>query len=700
MAEAHKQLILVVDDKEINRLMLKAMLSSDYNVVEATNGKEALAQLDQYGETINAVLLDLIMPVMDGHQFLQALKFTPYAEVPVVVLTGANDPEVEENALKDGASDFITKPYQPTVLKRRLQNAIDHSALETLHVIKHMAEHDSLTDLYNRNFFFLETQKMLMTNPDIRFSFIRFDIEHFHNLNSYWGDEEGDKFLKFIASGFERVEHYFSKITFGRITADVFCMCIPTAECDEEKILNSILTQINNYDSKIFIKPVLGIYEIEDNTTSVEKIYTRASNASRMCKRIHSQYICHFDEKMSIAEADEESIAHEMKEALETHQFVAYYQPKYSLKTDRMYGAEALVRWNHPTKGMISPGRFIPIFERNGFIKDLDLYMWNTVAAQIRTWIDAGYDPTPISVNISRVSINNPDIVQVLADIVKKNNIPASLLNLEITESAYMDNPEIMTDIVNDFKANGFTVMMDDFGSGYSSLNTLKNIPVDVLKIDMKFIEGADKEGKGRIILSSVIRMAGWLGMPVIVEGVEEEYQSNFLRSMGCGYIQGYYYAKPMPVSEYEKILQHQVKGIVEPFEEVKVKDSASMLWTQDSKIQAIFDQVHFPSGVCIEDHGRINPLLVNSAYLEKYGYGSSIIDPEIKVSLVKEKAQMDVLYQMLDDSFTQKLAQVYSEMKTNDQGEPVRVSALIDYLFSINNQRVYFFEVIEHKNQ
>lgn len=698
MAAPHKQLILVVDDKEINRLMLKAMLSNVYDVVEADNGKQAFDQLEKYGDAIKAILLDLIMPVMDGHEFLMEIKNTPYRDVPVIVLTGANDPEIEESALKDGASDFITKPYQPTVLRTRLQNAIDHSSLATLHLITHMAEHDALTDLYNRNYFFLETHKMLMTNMDTRFTFIRLDIEHFRNLNSYWGDEGGDAFLKFLAGGFNDIEKYFSHVTYGRITADIFCLCVPTDEYKEEKLLNAVVKQINNYDRRTFIKPVLGVYDILDNSTPVEKIYTRASNASQMCKRIHSQYVAHFDEKLAVLEADEEAIVSDMNEALDTHQFVAYYQPKYSLKTERMYGAEALVRWIHPTKGIISPGRFIPVFEKNGFIKELDTYMWNTVAHQIREWMDAGYEPTPISVNISRVSLNNPNIVNVIDEIVKKNHISPSLLNLEITESAYMDNPEIMTDIVNDFKIHGFTVMMDDFGSGYSSLNTLKNIPVDILKIDMKFIEGDDREGKGRIILSSVIRMAGWLGMPVIVEGVEEEYQSNFLRSMGCGYIQGFYYAKPMPVKEYEKILKNQINGIVEPFEEYKAKESADIMWVQNPKIQAIFDEIHFPAGVCTEDEGKIYPLLVNRAHVERFGYGTSIIDPESHESLVKNEKDMQALQKMLKDSFTKQDSVVRVKKADPSAGIAIDSTVLVDYLFSINNQKVYFFEVVEVK--
>jgi len=257
--------------------------------------------------------------------------------------------------------------------------------------------------------------------------------------------------------------------------------------------------------------------------------------------------------------------------------------------------------------------------------------------------------------------LNNSNIVNVIDKIVKKNHISPSLLNLEITESAYMDNPEIMTDIVNDFKLHGFTVMMDDFGNGYSSLNTLKNSPVDVLKIDSKFIEGDDCEGKGRIILSSVIRMAGWLGMPVIAEGVEEEYQVNFLRSIGCSYVQGYYYAKPMPANDYEEMLKNQVNGIVEPFEEYKAKESADIMWVQSPKIQEVFDQIHFPAGVCTEDEGKVYPLLVNRAHVDRFGSGTNIINPEAPESIVKNAKDMAILQQMLEDSFTEKNLQSVS---------------------------------------
>lgn len=167
---------------------------------------------------------------------------------------------------------------------------------------------------------------------------------------------------------------------------------------------------------------------------------------------------------------------------------------------------------------------------------------------------------------------------------------------------------------------------------------------------------------------------------------------------MGCGYIQGYYYAKPMPVPEYEKIIRNQVKGIPEPFEEVKVKEDAAVLWTQDAKIQAIFDQVHFPSGVCTEDHGKIYPLLVNNAYIAKYGYGSSIIDPEEKNSLIKEEKQMQMLYRLLEKSFEEKSEAIESREEKDEKGNLIRRSGLVDYMFSINNQRVYFFAVIEQK--
>ncbi|MDD3222561.1 MAG: EAL domain-containing protein [Lachnospiraceae bacterium] len=242
-----------------------------------------------------------------------------------------------------------------------------------------------------------------------------------------------------------------------------------------------------------------------------------------------------------------------MQKALDEKQFVVYLQPKFSLSTERACGAEALVRWMHPVKGLVSPGEFIPVFEKNGFISKLDYYVWEQTCHMLQGWMEAGRTPYPVSVNISRISLYNPQLVDLMKELVEKYNIPPVLLQLEVTESAYMSNPELMEETIKQLHDAGFTILMDDFGSGYSSLNTLKRIQVDVLKVDMKFLPVKDETERGEIILASVIKMANWLGMSVVVEGVETRQQRDFLEGAGCDCVQGYYYARPVPQAEYEE---------------------------------------------------------------------------------------------------------------------------------------------------
>ena len=252
-------------------------------------------------------------------------------------------------------------------------------------------------------------------------------------------------------------------------------------------------------------------------------------------------------------EIEASEIMHDMRQALEQEQFIIYFQPKFDLATDTDYGAEALVRWNHPKAGLIPPGTFIPLFEKSGFIVRLDYYMAEHVCRIIGKWCSDGIKLNPITINLSRITLLDPKLVDILLKVTKKYRVPVSLLNLEITESAYASDSDQIMAAIRMLRRAGFVTMMDDFGSGFSSLNMLKDIDVDVLKVDMNFLSGDILAGKGEIILTSVIRMAGNLGIPVIVEGVETQEQRDFLAAIGCDYVQGYYYAKPMPLEEYER---------------------------------------------------------------------------------------------------------------------------------------------------
>lgn len=255
----------------------------------------------------------------------------------------------------------------------------------------------------------------------------------------------------------------------------------------------------------------------------------------------------------AIMDVDEKFMTDSMKEALEKHQFQVYYQPKYDMKTEKVAGAEALVRWMHPEKGMISPRQFIPIFEKNGFITELDSYVWETVCQDMNKWKQQGYPAAAVSVNLSRKDLCNPRLLIILSDLLEKYKIPANYLHLEITENAYTDDYEKMIETVCELRKLGFMIEMDDFGSGSASLNMLAELPIDVLKLDMDFIQTETARASGKGILGFVISLAKWLNLSVVAEGVETPEQLTILQSMGCNFVQGYYYEKPMPEKEFAK---------------------------------------------------------------------------------------------------------------------------------------------------
>lgn len=684
-----KRKILIIDDQETNREILKNILVNDYDILEAENGRDRLDILKKDREEISAVLLDIVMPVMDGYGFMNAIHDIKYDDLPIIVLTGSSGPEAEDKTLSLGAWDFISKPYQPMVLQARLKNAIARSQMEMFTRMKHLAEHDMLTGLHNRNRFFSETKKMIDGSPDTGFAIIRVDIDQFSLLNSFWGAKAGDEFLKYIAGRLEKYSADFPMSTYGRINADVFCICVPDDHRKMEAFIEKMKSDIIKYNEDYFVKPTFGICKVNDRNLSVESMYEQASMAAKTCKEKYNMYVGVYDANLKEKSFREQEIVNEMQNSLDAGEFVPYLQPKYDLKTNKPYGAEALVRWIHPVKGIISPGEFIPIFERNGFISKLDLYMWNSVCELLKKWMDAGLNPAPVSVNISRANMYNPNIAKILRDLVTSHGVPVELLNLELTESAYMDNPDIMKEIVHRLRETGFTVMMDDFGSGYSSLNTLKDIPVDVLKIDMKFLKGDDKTGRSERILSSMIRMAGWLNLPVIVEGVETKQQAEFLRSIGCGFVQGFYFARPMPVSEYEKLICNEEKSPGLPQQSENEIQMNETIWSTDPILDFLFNHVHRPLAVCEFDGNEGYPLRVNESFNEFFGYGENVMKFSGTDTFVKDREQLKVLHELLcgigPDQPTG-----FTDCRIKDKnGKEHQRRILLDYLGTGNDQKV-----------
>lgn len=544
---------MIVEDQKINRTILRYMIQKDYDVLEAENGAEAWKILEQKNEEIIAILLDIVMPVMDGYEFLRKIKGSSWDSIPIIAMTGDNDISTEERTLELGAWDFIIKPYKERILMTRLKNAIARSRMGYLKQMKHMAEHDSVTGLYNRVQFFKKTEEMLRKYPTEPFVFIRMDIKRFRLINSYWGEEGGNRILCFMADLLRKISGWYPYCAFGRIESDIFGICIPYERRNCENMVYFLIQKILSYSTSFALEPSFGIYRIEDNSTPVENMFILATMANRKIKNRYQDYVGIYDEKLGQQIMQEQEVFNDMRPALEKEEFVIYFQPKYDGYTQLPYGAEALIRWNHPKKGLIAPAQFIPVLEKNGFIEKLDYYVWEKVCQYIKKWKDQGLTPAPISVNMSRVDCSNAGLPDKLTRLVRKYDISPGLLQLELTESAYMDNPDFVNNMICELRKRGFRIMMDDFGSGFSSLNTLKDIQVDCLKLDMKFLFSHSDDFKSKRILSSVVSMAKWLRLKVIAEGVETEEQFDFLKRIQCDYVQGYYFSRPMPVSEYEE---------------------------------------------------------------------------------------------------------------------------------------------------
>ena len=553
---SEKSKVLVVDDKQVERVMMKRILSGTYEVIEAENGKEAFEILYERSTEITAVLLDIVMPEYDGYYFLERYhKAQMYQAIPVIVLTMEVDIETEIKCLGMGAWDFIRKPYDVDVVRFRLKNVTGSSSQNISKALKYRAEYDILTGIYNKTNMFQATSAMLERYPDRHFAFVRMDIEKFQLINSFFGMSAGDMLLKYIADLLICAVRNRSDVTFGRMDADIFCFCVSYENTKElVESFDKMRDILSRYPLDFDIVPIFGVYLIAGKKITPDHMYDRANLAAKHCKGNYIRNYAFYTRQMSQEIEKEQRIVNSMKSALENHEFVVFYQPKYGLSDNQIAGAEALVRWKHPERGMISPGEFIPVFEKNGFIIKLDYYVWDQVCQLIATALRAGRKPDPISVNVSRVNLYNPNFLESLVNLVEKYRIPPEYLHLELTESVFSDTENVILNAVNYLHKAGFTILMDDFGSGYSSLNVLKDIDLDVLKIDMKFLSKGKDDGRGEKILAAVIQMAKALDMPVIAEGVEEKKQVQMLKRLGCNYIQGYYFAKPMPQEDYERL--------------------------------------------------------------------------------------------------------------------------------------------------
>lgn len=412
-----------------------------------------------------------------------------------------------------------------------------------------------LTGLHFIRSFMRTSKKFLKEIPPNAYYMVAIDMDHFRLFNKFYGRDVGDKLLLHMAGCLKKIQKQYGGIA-GHFSADDFCIIMPARMELVRQIRDEIIEGINQWNDMSGFLPMLGVYEIEDPALPPETMYDCALMALSKISEIHTERIYKYDPKIERKIEEDWKLLLEIRNALLNDEFTFFAQPQCDIFTGKVVGAESLVRWNHSTKGIVPPGVFIPVLESSGFVPNLDRIVWEKVCQWLRSWIDRGYQPVPISINISRIDILSMDVPEYLLGLLRTYNLPSKYIKAEITESAYAGENDKVSETVNRLREEGFLVMMDDFGSGYSSLNMLKSIPVDVIKIDMCFLEmDEDEEQKGISILESVVNMARLLDIPIIVEGVETQQHENFLRNMGCRYTQGYYYHKPMPLDQFETLL-------------------------------------------------------------------------------------------------------------------------------------------------
>ena len=413
-------------------------------------------------------------------------------------------------------------------------------------------EVDKLTGLPNRIQFYDQTQAVIQDLYK-NFAIVLLDIERFKNINDIYGIAKGDEVLRYIARVLQ--DMYGDQNNYARLHSDMFVFYINYEKKGEIiKEIEKIRKKISNNPFGFDLVTKFGIYLVDDRSIPVNLMCDRAMMAERTVKGNIMKFCAFYDEHYREEMLRAGEIEQDMERALVEHQYQMYLQPKYRLSDNSLCGAEVLCRWKHPRKGLIPPNDFIPLFEKNGFILKLDEYMWEEACKNIRRWLDEGHEVVPISVNISRYHIQHNNLEDAMRHLLTKYNLTPDHLNLEITESLFLDNPEELNRVLVRLQNMGFKLEVDDFGSGFSSLNLIRNISVDTIKIDKEFLDSEIASEKGKIVVNHTIGMAKDLNLQVVAEGVETKAHVDFLKESHCDIAQGYFFAKPMPVEEFERI--------------------------------------------------------------------------------------------------------------------------------------------------
>ncbi|MBR5908410.1 MAG: EAL domain-containing protein [Schwartzia sp.] len=562
--------MLIVDDVEINRVILAQFFKDDYEICEASNGEEALLFVEDH--PVSVILLDLVMPIMDGFELMARLKRDDrFRDIPVIVTTARNEDDNEVRAMELGAADFISKPYNPTVVRSRVKNVVSRlenewrkleqtAQSQAIFDMHRRIEMDSLTNLYDRENFCQKAASFMQRDATKKYVVVYLDVNYFKVVNDLFGVETGNLLLRSAAAFLQNVASGVGVA--GRLEADHFALCLPADELNIDAIIHGLDGIVQSLNIPQNIRFYAGIYPVANVFLAVSQMCNRAHTALSVAKGLYSTRYAWYDDKMRDDEVEEHLILRDMAGALASGQFSINIQPIINIETNEDICGEVLVRWYHPLKEFIPPTRFIPIFEKNGFVAQIDRFVWEEACKLLAYEKETFGRVIPVSVNLSRLNFYDEKLVEYILGLIQKYKLEPWMLRLEITESAYTDNMHLLIDTVAHFQKEGFKILMDDFGSGYSSLNMLRNMPVDILKLDMRFLDNIQHDSRARAIVKNVVNLAKDIDMDVIIEGAETKEQLDFLTSIGCKNIQGFYFAHPMTKEDYLDRLTNKSKPV------------------------------------------------------------------------------------------------------------------------------------------
>jgi len=560
-----RPVVVLADDDPSIRLMIRHVLESEeFDIVEAADGIEAIKAVEKHHPAL--VLLDAVMPGIDGFTTCKQIKDKGHTDVPVMMITGLDDDASVERAYDVGAIDFITKPIKWAVLKHRVKSVVSTVVAERK--VELLAYRDTLTNLPNRLLFADRLEHSINRSARHRESLalLLVDMDDFKLVNDAFGHDAGDKLIKAVADLLSRSLRRAD--TVARLGGDEFAVIVENIDGVDDAIsiadnLSTILEHNVRLDEQeTFTGASIGIAIYPEDGEDARTLLKNADTALFRAKENGRHCFQFYKPEMSVNAMERLELENSLRKALDEDQFVVFYQPTIDIHKNEIVGVEALLRWDHPEKGIIKPIDFVPLAEDCGLIVPISEKLIRTAARQLKAWNDEGLESQNVSINIAPRQFRDMDILALFKEVMHENELEASNFTIEITEAALIDNIGEVETVLNTLSGMGMTIALDDFGTGFASLAYLKDFPVDIVKIDRIFVAGIPDSREDSAIVEAIAGLTRGLRLRLMAEGIENDRQLQMLKGLGCQLAQGYYWSKALPADQYEQFYLNRFYNI------------------------------------------------------------------------------------------------------------------------------------------